>query len=104
MEPLSFPDDPRQLRWFGKEPFAAMCTAWFRIEAPIGQPCGWCVEPVGPDDDGLTMLDGNLGSGVIKTSAVKDEHRVVTAPAIVFDDQADFLRAFSDGELDRDFV
>ena len=42
---------------------------------------------------------------VIKTSAVKPEHRVVTAPAVVFDDQADFLAAFGAGELDgRDFV
>ena len=42
---------------------------------------------------------------MIKTSAVKPEHRAVTAPAIVFDDQADFLAAFGDGELDgRDLV
>jgi phosphogluconate dehydratase len=56
-------------------------------------------------DGGLRMLDGNLGRSVIKTSAVKPEHRQVKAPASVFDDQADFLQAFSDGELDgRDFV
>ena len=43
-------------------------------------------------DGGLRMLDGNLGRAVIKTSAVKPEHRVVEAPAVVFDDQDDFLR------------
>ena len=42
-------------------------------------------------DGGLQVLRGPLGPAVIKTSAVKPEHRVVTAPAVVFDDQADFL-------------
>jgi phosphogluconate dehydratase len=56
-------------------------------------------------DGGLKVLHGPLGTGVIKVSAVADEHRVVTAPALVFDDQADFLTAFQDGVLDgRDFV
>ncbi|MDQ4051589.1 MAG: phosphogluconate dehydratase, partial [Actinomycetota bacterium] len=56
-------------------------------------------------DGGLKVLHGPLGTGVIKVSAVAPEHRVVTAPAIVFDDQADFLQAFADGRLDGvDFV
>ncbi len=56
-------------------------------------------------DGGLRMLSGPLGRAVIKTSAVKPEHRVVTAPALVFDHQDDFLVAFQDGLLDgRDFV
>ena len=40
----------------------------------------------------------------MKVSAVAPEHRVVTAPARVFDDQADFLAAFDRGELDEDLV
>ncbi len=60
--------------------------------------------PFAPDG-GLKVLTGRLGTGVIKTSAVKPEHRTVSAPALVFDDQADFLTAFGAGELDgRDFV
>lgn len=55
-------------------------------------------------DGGLRILDGNLGRSVIKTSAVKEEHRIVTAPARVFDDQADFLEAFRAGELEGDLV
>lgn len=56
-------------------------------------------------DGGLRMLSGPLGRSVIKTSAVKPEHRVVSAPAVVFDDQHDFLAAFAEGALDgRDFV
>jgi phosphogluconate dehydratase len=55
-------------------------------------------------DGGLRMLEGNLGRSVVKVSAVKEEHRVVTAPARVFDSQAGFLEAFSAGELDGDLV
>jgi phosphogluconate dehydratase len=51
-------------------------------------------------DGGLKVLTGPLGTAVIKTSAVKPEHRVVTAPALVFDDQAELLEAFQDGRLD----
>src|SRR4029077_1487149 len=50
------------------------------------------------------VLKGPLGRAVIKTSAVKDEHLVIEAPAICFDDQEDLLEAFKRGELDRDFV
>ncbi|MEZ0073119.1 phosphogluconate dehydratase [Planotetraspora sp. GP83] len=56
-------------------------------------------------DGGIHMLSGNLGRAVSKVSAVKPEHLVVEAPAKVFDDQLDLLRAFEDGELDgQDFV
>jgi phosphogluconate dehydratase len=55
-------------------------------------------------DGGLKLLKGNLGRAVIKVSAVKPEHRVVEAPAIVFDDQAELMRAFDRGELKRDFI
>ena len=61
-------------------------------------------DPFSPDG-GLKVLTGPLGTAVIKTSAVAPEHRVVTAPALVFDDQADFLAAFAEGRLDgRDLV
>jgi phosphogluconate dehydratase len=55
-------------------------------------------------DGGLRVLTGNLGRAVIKVSAVAPAHRVVTAPARVFDDQAEVTRAFSRGELERDVV
>jgi phosphogluconate dehydratase len=55
-------------------------------------------------EGGLRLLTGNLGRAVIKTSAVKPEHRVVEAPAIVFDSQEAFLAAFKAGQLDRDFI
>jgi phosphogluconate dehydratase len=59
--------------------------------------------PFAPDG-GIRVLDGALGRAVMKVSAVADEHRVVTAPARVFDDQADFLAAFDRGDLDGDLV
>jgi len=56
-------------------------------------------------DGGLKVLGGPLGTAVVKTSAVRPEHRVVTAPAVVFDGQAAFLAAFAEGRLDgRDLV
>ncbi|QGK69447.1 phosphogluconate dehydratase [Allosaccharopolyspora coralli] len=55
-------------------------------------------------DGGLQVLDGNLGRSVIKVSAVRPEHRSVTAAARVFDDQEEFSTAFRAGELDRDVV
>jgi phosphogluconate dehydratase len=59
--------------------------------------------PFSPEG-GLRVLRGNLGRSVIKVSAVKPIHRVVEAPAIVFDDQNDMLAAFKRGELQRDFI
>jgi phosphogluconate dehydratase len=59
--------------------------------------------PFAPDG-GLKTLTGNLGASVIKTSAVAPEHRVVSAPAVVFDSQQEFLEAFQSGSLERDFV
>ena len=53
---------------------------------------------------GLTVVDGNLGRGVIKVSAVAEEHRVVEAPVKIFEDQNDLKGAFEAGELDRDVI
>jgi phosphogluconate dehydratase len=55
-------------------------------------------------DGGLKLLRGNLGRAVIKTSAVAGEHRIVEAPALVFDDQAAVAAAFAAGTLDRDVI
>jgi phosphogluconate dehydratase len=55
-------------------------------------------------DGGLKLLRGNLGRSIIKISAVKPQHRLVEAPAIVFNSQEAFLHAFKQGELNRDFV
>ena len=58
--------------------------------------------PVAPA--GSSCCAGNLGQAVIKTSAVKPEHHVIEAPALVFHDQEEIKAAFRDGALERDFV
>ena len=53
---------------------------------------------------GMVTLQGNLGRSVAKVSAVKPEHWLVEAKAIVFDSQAGFEEAFKRGELERDLI
>ena len=53
---------------------------------------------------GLRTVSGNLGRGVVKVSAVKTEHYLITAPARVFYDQNDVVTAFENGELERDVI
>jgi phosphogluconate dehydratase len=55
-------------------------------------------------DGGLRVLKGPLGRAVIKLSAVKPEHRLIEAPAIVFHDQDALLAQFKAGALERDFI
>jgi phosphogluconate dehydratase len=55
-------------------------------------------------EGGLRVVDGDIGRAVIKVSAVSKEHYSITAPAKVFGTQAEFTRAFNDGELEQDFV
>lgn len=55
-------------------------------------------------DGGLKLLTGNLGRAIIKISAMKREHYRVEAPAIVFNDQVELLKAFEQGELEKDFI
>ncbi|WCN14621.1 phosphogluconate dehydratase [Marinomonas mediterranea] len=55
-------------------------------------------------EGGLSLLKGNLGRSVIKVSAVKEESRIIEAPAVVFHNQNDLAKAISSGELERDCV
>ncbi|MGR3617737.1 MAG: phosphogluconate dehydratase [Paracoccaceae bacterium] len=53
---------------------------------------------------GLKRLNGNLGTGVMKISAVAEEHRIIEAPARVFHDQDDVKAAFKAGEFTGDTI
>jgi phosphogluconate dehydratase len=55
-------------------------------------------------EGGIRLLKGGLGRAVIKTSAVKNEHLHLEAPALVFQDQDAVIEAHKRGELNRDFV
>jgi phosphogluconate dehydratase len=96
----------RGLRAYASQPFldgenlvwrpVDECSADTEIVRPHGAPFSL--------DGGLKLLTGPLGRAIIKTSAVKPEHRVVNAEAIVFESQDEFLTAFKSGVLDRDFI
>ncbi|HKC03076.1 MAG TPA: phosphogluconate dehydratase [Sphingomicrobium sp.] len=58
-------------------------------------------EPFRPDG-GMRLLKGNLGRGIIKTSAVDEGRWLIEAPARCFAEQNEVLEAFKAGELDRD--
>jgi len=65
------------------------------------------IKPVSEPFDatgGLKLLHGNLGRGVIKVSAVAEQHRIVEAPAKVFDDQDDVVTSFRNLELEQDVI
>ena len=53
---------------------------------------------------GLKQLHGNLGTGMIKISAVAPERHVIEAPARVFADQESVKDAFKAGEFTGDTV
>ena len=53
---------------------------------------------------GLHLIHGNLGRGMSKISAVAEEHQIVEAPAMVFDDQDDVVAAFKRGEMEQDLI
>ncbi|AGY91763.1 hypothetical protein SPICUR_03880 [Spiribacter curvatus] len=94
------------LRAYAREPMLAEGGVGWQ-EAPTQSADQSVVRPVAEPfdaDGGLRVLDGNLGRAVIKTSAVRPDHRRIEAPARVFNDQQAVLAAFRAGELEGDFV
>ncbi len=53
---------------------------------------------------GLRLVDGNLGRGLIKLSAIKPEFRSITAPAVVVDNPQALNKLHAAGALPQDFV
>ncbi|MBS1303558.1 phosphogluconate dehydratase [Loktanella sp. SALINAS62] len=53
---------------------------------------------------GLQQLEGNLGRGVMKTSAVAKERHIVEAPCRIFHDQDSVKAAFKAGEFTDDTI
>jgi phosphogluconate dehydratase len=60
-------------------------------------------EPFKPDG-GLSVLEGNIGRAVMKTSALREPNCHIKAPAVVFEDQYALDKAFNDGDLNKDCV
>jgi phosphogluconate dehydratase len=61
------------------------------------------IAPFHPDG-GMRLVQGNLGRGTFKTSAVDPARYSIEAACRVFDSQDAVLAAFKAGELDRDVV
>lgn len=53
---------------------------------------------------GLKVLKGNLGTAVIKTSAVDPAFHVIEEDAIVFESQEEMMAAFKADELNKNFI
>ncbi len=67
-----------------------------RILRPVSDPFA----PTG----GLKQLNGNLGKGVIKISAVAPERHQIEAPCRIFHDQNDVKAAFKNNEFTSDTI
>jgi phosphogluconate dehydratase len=94
------------LRHYQYEPFLEAGVLTWR-EGPTASLDASILRPVSNPfgaQGGLRVLDGNIGRAVMKTSAVEDDHLIVQAPAIVFEDPDELMSAFERGELDRDFI
>ncbi len=91
---------------YADEPFLdGEALAWRSIPAESGDPA--ILAPVSAPfhpDGGMRLVQGNLGRGTFKTSAVDPERYTIEAPCRVFDSQEAVQAAFKAGELDRDVV
>jgi phosphogluconate dehydratase len=94
------------LRRYQQEPFLDGADLVWRdgAAAPLDRDILRPADDPFQSEGGIRLLTGPLGRAVIKTSAVKPQHRLVEAPALVFDDQDDLLAAHARGELNRDFI
>ena len=55
-------------------------------------------------EGGIRQVTGNMGKAVVKVSSVTEDHMLIEAPAMVFDDQNDLIAAFKKGDLHKDFI
>ncbi|WP_121117480.1 phosphogluconate dehydratase [Croceibacterium ferulae] len=90
---------------FAQEPWLDGETLAWRDPGPSGdedvlRPYSAPFQPEG----GMVLVQGNLGRGCFKTSAVDPERWTVEAPCRVFETQQQVTQAFAAGELERDVV
>lgn len=55
-------------------------------------------------EGGMRVVQGPLGTGVVKVSAVDEEHHVIEAPCKIFETQDALKQAFDAGEMNYDHV
>ncbi len=56
------------------------------------------------NEGGMRLVEGNLGTGVVKISAVAEQYQVIEAPCKIFDSQQALKDAFDAGELECDHI
>jgi len=56
------------------------------------------------NEGGMRLVSGNLGTGVVKTSAVAQEFQTIEAPCKIFDHQDDLKASFDAGDLNCDHI
>jgi phosphogluconate dehydratase len=86
--------------YFGAEGLAWRAAPTVSGDTNVIRPAS---DPFSPDG-GLKLVRGNLGRAVVKVSSVKSHCRLIEAPAAVFDNQDDVMKAFKAGLLTRDVV
>ena len=59
--------------------------------------------PFAPEG-GMRIVNGNLGTGVVKISAVDKQYQIIEAPCKIFDSQDALKVAFEAGELESDHI
>jgi len=55
-------------------------------------------------EGGMRTVHGNLGTGVVKISAVEEQYQIIEAPCKIFETQEALKAAFDQGELEYDHV
>ncbi len=53
---------------------------------------------------GIKLVTGNMGRAVVKTSALKEDNKIIQAPAMVFESQEELQEEFKKGSLNKDFI
>jgi phosphogluconate dehydratase len=91
---------------YTEEPVLRQGTIYYQpgpnksLDEDVLAPCDAPFDPQG----GIRLIRGNLGRAVAKVSAVSVADRVVEAPAMVFEDQGDLIKAYKEGRLNKDFI
>ncbi len=55
-------------------------------------------------EGGMRLVSGNLGTGVVKISAVEEKYQIIEAPCKIFETQEALKVAFDEGELNCDHI
>jgi len=55
-------------------------------------------------EGGMRMVSGNLGTGIVKISAVDQQYQTIEAPCKIFETQDSLKAAFDAGELEYDHI